>query len=218
MPSVLRIYNNVNCFICLSQTWKVKAHRHDVLKEDFKLCLKKCPGLRYDDSLSHFLHIWPRLHFSQVHCHLWKRWRCSDMGKSGWRWPEIYHRWGEGVLSRTQGPPPPLLLLCRFTWSCRDVTHSWCVIAKLIHKFACIFSSTEWQTGDGKLQQHGPDPHVSWWRSRRHPDPVHHQRHTRNLQQHRIKSRCWIQVKKKKRLTRECDLNARWVISKDIWR
>lgn len=54
--------------------------------------------------------------------------------------------------------------------------------------------STEWQAGNGKLQQHRADPHVSRRRPGWHPDPLHNQRHARRLQQQRLESRSRIQV------------------------
>lgn len=58
----------------------------------------------------------------------------------------------------------------------------------------CDLSSTERQAGDGRLQQHGADAHVSWWWSRWHPDPVHYQCHTCHLQRQWLESCGRIQV------------------------
>lgn len=123
----------------------------------------------------------------QVHCNLRKWWRCSDLGESGWWWSKVYHCRGEGLLSGTEGwifsDFSTDVIIIRW----HSASYKWCLDQ-------CVLCSTEWQAGNGELQQHRADPHISWRRSRRHLDPLHHQCHTRRLQQHWLESCSWVQV------------------------
>lgn len=84
-----------------------------------------------------------------------------------------------------------LNLWCNVYWRLTELVIGWFMFS--------LYS--ERQAGDSELQQHRADSHVSRWRSRRHPDPVHHQCHTCHLQQQWVESRSGFQVQTQTQMT-----------------
>lgn len=56
----------------------------------------------------------PLYGLSQVYCDLWEWWWCPHMGKSRWRWSQVYKCRGEGLFCSLEGKLT-FVLVCSFT-------------------------------------------------------------------------------------------------------